>query len=238
MGYKLSGQCPYFAVPYEVLDDSAFGNLSPTACKMLVFLYAAMNQRSAPGVRISSSQLAEALHVNETTVRNARRDLEAAGAIRCTGGKGGAVFEIRTINPRTSQPFPPEKGRPEIADWKPRRSRIATPEAEPQAGPARVGTTPLPPLPVRTLAPIAPRVAQAEPEPAAPLSTPPAPLVDSWRCRTCGCRSHWQHPGGSQRNCGECHPQPISQGCGAVIAKIEPGAVDSPLTEHGLPLPW
>jgi hypothetical protein len=109
VGYSLAGKCAFFAVPYGVLDGEAFGDLSPAACKLLVFLYSGMNTRSAPGVRVSLTQLADALHMDAKTLRAARKDLESAGAILCAGGKGGAAFEFRAVNPKTREPFPPEE---------------------------------------------------------------------------------------------------------------------------------
>lgn len=230
MGYKLAGQCAFFAVPYEVLDGEAFGVLSPAAIKLLVFIYSSMNARSAPGIRVSLAQLADALHMDAKTLRAARKNLESAGAILCAGGKGGAAFEFRPVNPKTREPFPPEDGRPEIADYKPRRpkaSLTASPDAAPKPTPA----------------PVAPAVFEVRPmltEPAS-ASTAPRPAViqeQTWRCPLCRCTVPQRLPDGSEV-CAACHPNPNAPNPVRTLrAGAQVDVAGGPDTEHGLTLPF
>jgi hypothetical protein len=130
MGYSLTGagRCAggIFAIPHALVDSGAFGDLSPAACKLLTFLYAAMNARSAPGIRISGAQLADVLKMDAKTIRAARKELESQGQIRCgRAAKAGAPCEFCLVNPETGEPFPPEDGRHSIADYKPRKPKAA-----------------------------------------------------------------------------------------------------------------
>jgi hypothetical protein len=140
MGYRLTGpgRCAggIFSIPHALVDSGAFRELSPAACKLLVFLYAAMNARSAPCIRISLSQLAEALYMDNKTIRAARRELESKNIIRCSrAAKAGSPYELHLVNPETGKPFPPEDGRSTVADFRPRRSKtVAT---DPQTADSR-----------------------------------------------------------------------------------------------------
>ncbi len=130
MGYRLTGpgRCAggIFSIPHGLVDSGAFRELSPAACKLLVFLYAAMNARSAPCIRISLSQLVEALHMDNKTIRAARRELESKNIIRCSrAAKAGSPYELHLVNPETGEPFPPENGRSTVADYKPRLLKAA-----------------------------------------------------------------------------------------------------------------
>ena len=252
MGYSLAGKCTFFAVPYDVLDGEAFGDLSPAAIKLLVFVYGCMNTRSAPGIRVSLAQLADALRMDAKTLRAARKDLESAGAIICAGGKGGAAFEFRAVNPKTKEPFPPEDGRPEIADYKPRRPKgalTASPDAAPRPAPAPVApavfevrpmfTEPAPAL-------TAPRPAEVKATTIQRVKLPQSATVQKDEvshegqrvCYMHGNRDVWQLADGTPR-CNICHPNPnapkpvrLSQ------AGAQVDVAGGPDTEHGLRLPF
>jgi hypothetical protein len=133
MGYLFSGKCVHgaFFVPHALVDSCAFRKLSPSACKLLLFLYTAMGSHSAPCIRIPSAQLEEELDMDTKTIRAARKELEFKSQIHCgRAAKVGAPYEFHLLNPETGEPFPPEHGRPAIADYKPRQSRatLTTPE--------------------------------------------------------------------------------------------------------------
>lgn len=124
MGYSL--KCDYFPMPHVLVDGGLLARLSPAECKLLLFLYAAINSRSAPCIRISLAQLAGLLHMDNKTIRTARRGLESKGLIRCgRAEKAGAPFELHVVNIETGEPFAPEDGRSEIAEYKPRKSKAA-----------------------------------------------------------------------------------------------------------------
>jgi hypothetical protein len=130
MGYSLTGtgECAggIFSIPHALVDSGAFGELSSASCKLLTFLYAAMNARSAPCLRISGAQLVGALTMDYKTIRAARKELESKGLILCgRAAKAGAPCEFHLLNPENGEPFPPEDGRPDVADYKPRKSKAA-----------------------------------------------------------------------------------------------------------------
>jgi hypothetical protein len=244
MGYSLAGKCAFFAVPYGVLDVEAFGDLSPAAIKLLVFIYACMNARSAPGVRVSLAQLADALRMDAKTLRAARKNLESAGAILCAGGKGGAAFEFRTVNPKTREPFPPENGRPEIADYKPRRTKAAL-TATPDAAPVPVAPTVFEVRPMLTEpapASTAPRPAdvkaiqRVKPPQSAAVQKDEMSHEGQRVCYMHGNRDMWQLADGTPR-CNICHPNPNASTpvrSSQAVAQLD--LAGGPDTEHGLRL--
>jgi hypothetical protein len=133
MSYKLS--CSYFMVPHAIMDSDIFGELSPTACKLLIFLFSLMNASSAPCIRISLAQLSNRLHMDNKTIRAARKELESKSVIRCgRSAKAGAAYELHVMNTETLEPFPPMDGRATVADYKARTTparAVRVPTAEP-----------------------------------------------------------------------------------------------------------
>jgi hypothetical protein len=238
MGYSFTGKCRHgvFFIPHALVDK-AFGEFSPAACKLLFFLYAAVNSRSAPCIRVSGAQLVYGLRMDYKTIRAARRELESKGAIRCgRAAKAGAPYELHLVNPETEEPFPPEDGRPEIADYKPRKSKAA--RSSPQNANSRAVRA------TRT-----PALAKARPSPAqeeSPLSG--AARLDAvsqerpWCCHACKGTDLWNLPDGTPR-CSTCHPNPngfkpdASQASAPTAPTISTSTVDdSVITEDGLPL--
>lgn len=235
MGYSFTGKCGHgiFSVPHALIDNGAFGELSPAACKLLVLLYSAMNSRSAPCIRISGAQLAHGLRMDCKTIRAARRELESRGAIRCgRAAKAGAPYELHLMNPETEEPFPPEDGRPEIADYKPRRSKTA--RSSPQnanSRAVRAARTPalakVRPSPAQEESPLRGRCSEEEP----------------WRCYTCNGTDLWNLLDGTPR-CSTCHPNlngfkadSSSQASAPIVPTISASTgADFAMTEHGLPL--
>jgi hypothetical protein len=70
------------------------------------------------------------------TIRDARKELASKGQILCLTEKAHAPLLFHLINIETGEPFPPEKGQSEIADYKPRNSTASLnsrKRAEPRA---------------------------------------------------------------------------------------------------------
>ena len=119
MSYKLLNlKHGYFPVPQALMEGDNYAKLAPSECKLLHFLYAAMNRHSSPCIRISGTQLKMDLGMGDKTIRAARRGLESKGHIRCD-----RADEFQLLNPETGAPFPPEAGRTPIAEYKPRKTK-------------------------------------------------------------------------------------------------------------------
>jgi hypothetical protein len=236
MGYLFTGKCRHgiFSIPHALIDSGALSELSPAACKMLVFLYAAMNSRSAPCIRISGKQLSGGLEMDSKTIRAARRELESKNAIRCErAAKAGAPYELHLVNLETGEPFPPENERPKIADYKPRKSKSSLTVPENADSPVRVRTP--------TLAKVGLLPAQEE----SPLrGATPEDAVSHAVERVChihGNRNVWHRVDGSPV-CGICHPESSEDAalhhgpCASASQFAASPGVDSVMTEHGLPI--
>jgi len=190
MGYLFKGECRrgIFSIPHALFDDGTFRKLTPAACKLLGFLYHDMNRRSAPCIRISLTQLALELGMDKKTIRAARKVLESKGAIRCRRARAaGGRYEFHLVNPETGKPFPPQAERPEIADYKPRKPKVADTAYTPVL--ATVSTKGESP----------PRSA------AAPLGA--ASQERLRQCDICKGTDVWKLPDGTPR-CSNCHPNP------------------------------
>jgi hypothetical protein len=118
MGYRLEKLSRgYLPVPHILFEDK-YKELEPSECKLLMYLYHAMQRASSPCIRTSGTSLTLSLGMDSKTIRAARVGLESKGYIRCNrAAKAGAAYEYHLLNPENGEPFPPEVRRSPVADY-------------------------------------------------------------------------------------------------------------------------
>jgi hypothetical protein len=229
LGYLFKDKCTrgIFSIPHALLDDDVLSGLSPSAWKLLLFLYRAMNRFSAPCIRISLTQLAGELELDAKTIRAARIALESKGAIRSRRAeKTGGTYEYHLVNPETREPFPPADGRPETAEYKPRKSRTSL------SAPSKVDSLAVPVTGSRVIDPL-----RTEQKPLTSGAVVPLEGQTPSCCYTCKGTEFWYLPDDAQR-CSACHPNPNGLQSPGPISRtiLTSTGTDPVMTKDGLPL--